>query len=152
MARFFRRGRSAVKFAPSVAGNSPTRAEITAGLDVTGQVADLAGFNLSNSPIETPDLATTFNSQIKGPDATDTSTLTFYDDDVSSTIRTTMAKDVTGVILLFPYGDISTKRVEKWPVVSTGVNDEWSLDANAARFVIGYAVTSVPFQTGVTPA
>jgi hypothetical protein len=150
--RFFRRGRSAIKFAPSVAGNSPTRGEITAGLDITAQVADIAGFNLSNAPIETPDLATTFNSQIKGPDTTDASTITFYDDDASSTIRTTMAKDVAGVLLMFPYGDVATKRVEKWQVSSTGVNDEWSLDATAARFVIGYAILAVPFQNGVTPA
>lgn len=152
MARFFRRGKSVIKYAPAVAGASPTRGEITAGLDLTPQVADIAGFNLSNSPIETPDLSTSFNSQIDGPDTTEDSSLLFYDDDTSTTIRTTLAKGTAGFILFFPYGDVVGKRVEKWAIKSTGVNDEWTLDAQAARVRVSFAVTAVPNQNGTTPA
>jgi len=151
MARFFRRGISAVKFAPAVAGTSPTRAEITAGTDLSAQVSGIGGFALNNSPIATPDLATSFDSQIDGPDTTDNSSLNFYDDDASATIRTSQAKGTAGFILLFPYGDTVGKRVEKWPVKSTGVNDQWGLDATAAQFQVGYAVTAKPSQNGVTP-
>jgi hypothetical protein len=152
MARFFRRGVSAVKFAPAVAGTSPTRAEITAGTDLSAQVAGISGFALNNAPIATPDLATAFDSQIDGPDTTDNSSLNFYDDNAAATIRTSQAKGTAGFILLFPYGDAVGKRVEKWPVKSTGVNDQWGLDATAAQFQVGYAVTAVPVQNGVTPA
>lgn len=152
MARFFRRGVSAVKFAPAVAGTSPTRAEINAGTNLSAQVAGIGGFALNNSPIATPDLATSFDSQIDGPDTTDNSSLNFYDDDASATIRTSQAKGTAGFILLFPYGDVPGKRCETWAVKSTGVNDQWGLDATAAQFQVGYAITAKPSQNGVTPA
>lgn len=152
MARYFRRGKSKIRWAPAVAGSSPTRPEITAGVDLSPSVADIGGFQLSNNPITTPDLATAFDSQIDGPDSTEDSSLTFYDDDTATTIRTTLAKGVSGFILLFPYGDIPTKRCEKWEAKSTGVNDQWSLDAVAAQFRVGFAILSVPNQNGVIPA
>ena len=152
MARFFRRGVSKIKFLPAVAGSSPTRAEITAGTDLSPAIAAINGFQFSNSPIVTPDLATAFDSQIVGPDAAGDSSLNFYDDDATSTIRTAVAKGTAGFIVLFPYGDVPTKRCEKWPVTSTGVNDEWSLDATAGQFQVGFAVTAVPNQNGVIPA
>lgn len=149
--RFFRRGVSAIKFLPSVAGTSPTRPEITAGTDLTSQVADIEGFQLSNSPIATPDLVSTFDSQINGPDATDDSGLIMYDLSDSAAIRTALAKGTAGFLIFFPYGDVAAKRLEKWPVVSTGVNDQWTLSAEAARYRVGFAVTAVPVQNGVTP-
>ena len=152
MARFFRRGVSKVKFAPAVAGTSPTRIEITAGTDLSPAIAAINGFTLANSPIATPDLATAFDSQINGPDAAGESSLNLYDDDTTTAMRTAIAKGTAGFILLFPYGDVVGKRCEKWPVTSTGVNDEWSLDATAAQFQVGFAVTAVPVQNGVTPA
>lgn len=152
MARFYRRGVSKVRFAPAVAGASPTRAEINAGTDLSPQVADIAGFALTNNPIETPDLSTGFNSQIDGPDTTADSSLTFYDDNAANTIRNVLAKGVIGYILLFPYGDSVGKRCEVWQVKSTGVNDQWTLDAAAAQFQVGFAVLSTPNQAGTVPA
>lgn len=150
--RFFRRGISKARFLPAVAGSSPTRAEINAGVDLSPQVADMGGFSISNAPIETPDLATSFDSQIDGPDATETSSLTMYDLSDSTTIRTAIAKGVSGFVLLMPYGDVPTKRCEVWPVKSTGVNDVWGLDATAAKYQAGFAVTSIPNQLAIIPA
>lgn len=153
MARFFRRGVSKVRFCPAVASQAaPTRSEINAGTDLSAQISGIGGFSLANSPITTPDLATNFDSQIDGPDATGDSSLTFYDDDASSAIRTALAKGTTGFIVLMPYGDVATKRCEVWPVKSTGVNDEWTLDATAAQFGVGFAVTGKPTQNAVVPA
>jgi hypothetical protein len=152
MSRFFRRGVSKIRFAPAVAGSSPTRAEITASVDLSVAVAAINGFQLSNAPITTPDLATNFDSQIDGPDQSGESSLNFYDDNATTVIRTAVSKGTAGFILLFPYGDVPTKRCEVWPAKSTGVNDEWSLDATAAQFQVGFAVTAVPNQNGVIPA
>lgn len=150
--RFFRRGVSAIKFLPAVAGSSPTRAEINAGTDMTGQVADINGFMLNNNPITTPDLLTTFDSQIDGPDSTADSSLVMYDLSDSATIRTAVAKGTNGFLVLFPYGDAVGKRLEVWPVRSTGVNDQWSMAADPARYLVGFAVTLKPTQNGTTPA
>lgn len=154
--KFFRRGISKIYFLPAVADVtgviSPTRAEITAGQDLSPGVSEIAGFQLNNSPIPTPNLAEIFTSQIEGEDTTADSSLTFNDDDTDDDIRTAVAKGTSGFILLLPYGDVPTKRCEVWPVRSTGVNDEWTTGNDPARFAVGFAVTATPEQNGVIPA
>lgn len=150
--KFFRKGVSKVRFLPAVAGASPTRPEITAGTDLSPQIAGFTGFQLSNAPIQVPNLAETFTPQINGEDTVADSSLAFNDDDAVSTIRTALAKGTTGYLLFMPYGDIPTKRCEVWNVRSTGVNDEWSLDPTPAKFMVGFAVLTTPNQTGVIPA
>lgn len=152
MARFYRRGVSKTKWLPAVAGTSPTRVEITAGVDLSPSVAAINGFQFTNSPIATPDLSDSFDSQITGPDAVGDSSMDFYDDDTATTIRTALAKGTAGFMILFPYGDVVTKRLEKWPATSTGVNDAYSMDAVAAQFNTQFAITARPVQNGVTPA
>lgn len=151
--RFFRRGKSKIYVCPLVAGDSPTTAEITAGTDISGSIAAIAGFGLTNSPIATPDLGTAFNSQIEGEDAVADSSFTLYDDDseAGETLRTLLAKGTEVVIVLMPYGHIAAKRCEKWPVKSTGFNDTWSMDAAAAQAVVGFAISKTPVQDGIIP-
>ncbi len=151
MAKFFRRGKSKIRFCPTVAGASPTRAELTAGTDLTPLVSDISGFSLSNSPIAVANLQDTFTPQIDGEDTTDDSTLTFNDDDAVTTVRTALAKGTSGFIVLMPYGDVAPKRCEVWPVRSTGVNDQWTTGNEAARFVTGFAITDPPKQSAVIP-
>lgn len=152
MANFFRRGKSKIIFAPAVAGVSPTRAEITAGTPLSLQVNSVDGFELTNSPIPTPNLNDQFTSQIDGEDTVANSALTFLDDDSASTVRTALAKGTAGYLLLLPYGDVPTKRCEVWKVKSTGTNDQWSIGNDPARFKVTFAVTAVPVQNGVIPA
>jgi hypothetical protein len=152
MARFFRRGVSKTRFLPAQAGTSPTRAEITAGVDLSVDVANINGFQFSNSPIATPDLSDNFDSQITGPDTVGDSSIDFYDQDNASTIRTAVAKGTAGIVLLLPYGDVPTKRCESWYATSLGVNDAWSMDATAAQFNVQFAITKRPTQAGVIPA
>lgn len=150
--RFFRRGKSKIYIVPSVAGDSPTSAELAAGTDISGDVAGISGFGLTNTPIVTPDLGTAFNSQIEGEDAAEDCSLTFYDDDGVGVLRDLLAKGTECVVILMPYGKIATKRCEKWPVKSTGFNDTWSMDAAAAQAVCTFAVREAPVQDGVVPA
>lgn len=151
--KFFRRGISEIVFAPAVADpTAPTRTEMTAGEVLTPEVAAIAGFQLSNAPIPVPNLRTRFTPTITGEDTVADSTITFNDDDVSETIRTALAKDTTGFLIMLPYGDIAAKRCEVWAVTVTGFNDEWSLDNTSAKAVAGFAVNEVPEQEGVVPA
>lgn len=156
MAKFFRRGVSKIYFLPAVADTTlpfnPTRAEITAGTDLSPFVNGLAGFQFANTRIDTPILSSSFTPEIDGPDEVGDSTLTFLDDDTSTTVRTALAKGTAGFIFLMPYGDVPTKRGEVWPVKSTGVNDEWSMGNDPARFTVGFAITDPPSQNSVIPA
>ncbi len=152
MAKFFRRGTSKAYFLPAVAGSSPTRPEITAGTDLSPFVTALSGWQFSNTRIDTPLLSSAFTAQIDGPNEVGDSSLTFLDDDTTTTVRTTLARGTSGYVVLFPYGDVATKRCEVWPIKSSGVNDEWSMGADPARYVIDFAITNPPLQTATIPA
>lgn len=153
MGRFFRRGISKIMFATTIADVSAvTRLEIDGAQDLSGDVAEINGFQLSNSPIPTPNLQDQFTPQIDGEDTASDSSLIFYDRDDDETIRTALAKGTAGYILLFPYGDVPTERMEVWGVKSSGVNDEWNTGNNAARFQVDFAITEVPDQDVAIPA
>jgi hypothetical protein len=154
MARFFRRGVSRIYFKTTITSplTGATAAELTAATELTNSVAEIGGFQLSNSPIPTPDLQSTFTKTIIGEDTTDTSTITFYDDDSVSTIRTALAKGVAGYVVLLPYGNTLGKRAEIWAVRSTGVNDEWTVGNDPGRYMVGFAVTDVPAQNAAVLA
>jgi hypothetical protein len=140
MARFYRRGISRVYFNTTA---------VVGGTELTNSIAEISGFQLTNSPIPTPDLQATFTKSIVGEDTTDTSTITFYDDDSVTTIRTALVKGAVGFIILAPYGTAATKRFESWPARSTGVNDEWTVGNDPARYMVGFAITDVPTLNGV---
>lgn len=151
MARFFRRGVSKILFLPAVAGSSPTRPEIVAGTNLTPYIADISGFQLSNSPIPVPNLQDTFTGQIDGEDTVQDSSFTLNDDNSSVVVRSAQAKGTAGFIVLMPYGDVAAKRCEVWPVKVTGFNDSWSVGNDPAQAMVSYAITSTPVQNGVIP-
>ena len=153
MGRYFRRGLSKVRFVPTIVDtDAPTRPELTAGTDLTPQIAEVNGFTFANSPIPTPDLNSTFTSTIPGEDTAEDSGFVFYDDDTATAIRTALEKGTRGYIVLMPYGDTPTKRAEVWPVEATGVADEWSTGNDPARFNVSFGITSPPTTDAVIPA
>lgn len=154
MPKFWRRGVSKVRFLPAVAAGSliPTRPEITAGTDLSPSIAEINGWEFQNNAIPIPNLADTFTGSIPGEDTVSDSSLTLYDDDNSSTMRTLVAKGTNGFLFWMPYGDVPTKRGETWPVRSAMVSDEKSIGNDAARFVAGFAVTAAPNTNVTIPA
>lgn len=151
MGRFFRRGESVIQFLPTWSGANPTGGEISAGTNLTGGLSNITGWDFANTPITTPDLSTTFDTQIGGPDTAGSPTIEFYDDDAGNTIRAALAKGTAGFILRAPYGMGTGKRCEKFPVKTTAVNDNYTLGNDAAKFTVGFAVTIAPSLSAVLP-
>src|SRR5712672_369961 len=155
MARYFLRGRTTVYFVTSIAATTaPTSTEInTGGTNLKGDLCDFNGFLLSNDQIDTPDLATSFDSKIDGRDQVGDSSLTFYDSDAGThPARTAMPKGTNGFLVFARYPTPATKRCEVWPSRVTFVTDQWQIGQEAAKFQIGYAVTSVPIQNATFPS
>lgn len=164
--RFFRRGVSKLFFGLDVTdwGDSYAgvqRADLTAATELSDDIAEMTGFELANSPIDTPNLADQFTPQIEGEDTVPSSSLTFYDrqeaDDSGSIAgtsekRTALEKGTAGFLFFLPYGDIEGARMEVWPVKSNGVNDMWTTGAEAARFNVPFSVSEVPLQNEEVPA
>ncbi|MGI8426219.1 MAG: hypothetical protein ACR2M4_06405 [Actinomycetota bacterium] len=152
MGRFIRRGKSKFRFAPTIAVKAvPTRAEIASSTALTTDISDVGGFSISADLADAPDLDSKFTKKVAGVDGIADSSLTFHDDDTTTAIRTAVAKGTPGFILYFPYGDVPTKRMEVWPVESTGVNDQITAANETGKYVVTFAVTDTPAQGAVVP-
>lgn len=150
--RFFRRGKSVWYFLPAVANPAaPTGAEITAGTDLSPDIAEVNGWDFQSNPIKTPNLADRFTPQIAGEDTVGNPQITIYDRDPSSDYRSLLAKDTTGYIVMMPYGHVATRRAETWHVESQSVSDITTTGNEAARYRVAFSVLDVPEQDAVLP-
>jgi len=162
--RYFRRGTTKIYFVAladditSLSG--PHIAEITAGTDITCDVAELAGFAFQNNPIPTPDMCSPFVSKIPGEDTADDSTMTFYDllDAVGTgdlTVWDLLAKGEAGYIVFFPYGVSGTNAplagddCEVWPVTVAKTTRQYSAGNDPARYETTFTITAPPAQNAV---
>jgi hypothetical protein len=149
MARFFRRGKTQVVFAPTVASKSaPTVANITGGTNLSASTNDIAGFSFANSPIDTPDLASPFTSKIPGPDEADDCTINYYLDSVTNPLHTTLTKDAIGYIIIADYKILGTwasgDRVDVWPVQVGSNAKQYSVGDDPALSQVTFTVTDTP--------
>lgn len=150
MARFFRRGITKVYWVPTIVDTAaPTVAEVTAGTNMTSQVADISGFEFQNSPIATPDLSTTFTTTIPGEDTTQEPQLMFYEDDTTNALQTTLAKGTEGHVVIFFAGTAGANPAigddaEVWAMQSTGPYREYSMGNDPARWGARFAPSEPP--------
>lgn len=154
MTRYMRRSISQARWVPTIGNKAaPTTAEITAGTNLTPDIAEINGFEFSNSPISTPDMATSFTSQIGGEDTAGDSSITFYEDDTTNTIKTALAKGTNGFVVFYPYGvPASAAKCEVWPATITSNGREWSVGNDPARYMVSFAITAVPSLNSVQAA
>lgn len=158
MPRFMRKGKTKVRWVPTIAAATlvPTAAETTAGTDLTPQIAEISGFTFSNSPIATPDLSTDFVSTIPGENATEDSSMTFYEDTVTNPIKTVLAKGSTGNIAIFPTGIAGANpaagdKCDVWPVTISANVRTYTAGNEAAMYRVDYASRAEPkFDLTVT--
>lgn len=151
MARFMRKGVTKFWFVPTIASPSlaPTTAEVTAGTDLTGQMAEVNGFTFSNNPIDVPDMASAFVSKIGGEDATQDSDITFYEDKTTNPIMTAMVKGTSGYVVIFAAGIAGSSpaagdKADVWPVNVTSNARQYSAGNEAAKYQVKFATTAPP--------
>lgn len=149
--RFMRKGVTKVYFVPTIASKAaPTVAEITAGENLTPQIAEMTGFTFTNNPISTPDMDNAYVSQVPGEDTSEASSMTFYElKGGTDDIHDALLKGTVGYIVIF-YGGIAgaspaaSDKAEVWPVVVSSNARRYTAGNEAAQYGVGFAVTSPP--------
>lgn len=155
MAKFNRKGTTRIYFLPTIAATTliPTNTEITAGTDYTGQINAIEGFSLENTPIETPDMASTFVSKIGGDDSAADSSLTFYEDSTADDIETELAKGTSGFIVIFSKGKTEgNKGMDVYPVTVVSNSKAYTTDNEAAKITVQFTITDRPVFNQTVPA
>jgi hypothetical protein len=130
--------------------NSPSRAELNAGTRLTPEVESSGNWGIISGAIDTPDLATTFTSQIPGKITVDGSTLNMYADVAQADARTLMARNAVGFIVKFPGGDITGRKMTIFPV-KVGSAAEPTAFGSPTVLNFSYYVTKIPAENVVVP-
>lgn len=160
--KFFRRGITKVFFVPTIAApvDSPSVAEVTAGADLSPDVAELSGFTFENQPISTPNLSETFVTTIPGEDQSEASSLTFYEKQgpgADNPLRALLAKGTTGYIVIFYAGIAGATPAtgdpcEVWPTITTGAARIYDTGNEAAKWRCNFTPTATPATDAVVAA
>jgi hypothetical protein len=129
---------------------SPTRAELNAGTDLTPEIATTGDWGITSAVIATPDLATLFESQIPGKVSVSNSTINMYASSNSSDVRTLLPRGTTGYIVKFPEGDISSQKMDVYPVKVTQQAKPTALSSPSV-IQLAFAVTKIPAENVTVP-
>ncbi len=151
-----RRGTTVFYFLKTIAAadNVPTRAELAAtnATNLSTAISDVEGWSLENTPIDTPDMASTFATTIPGEDKADNSSFTFYEDMVADAIETLLSKGVVGFIVILRKGDIAgSKSMDVFPVRVGSRSPSYSTASEAAKFKVSFGITDEPVLDAAVP-
>jgi hypothetical protein len=162
MSLFFRRGQAGAWWIPTIA--LPLNiAEITAGQELHTAFAGVTGFDTQLNRINTPVLKYRRELQLDGPETFGDATITFIEDDGTGSdqdsvdrndISDVMVEGASGYIVFHPNKQtlVASDIVEIWPVKIGARNRTWSLDAEASRYVVQFAITGDPDKEAVVSA
>lgn len=155
--RFFHPEISTVYFLPAIAATTriPTRVEISAGHDLTDEIATVSGWQKTTGTLATPDWGSLFTSQIPGRTTAADSSITFYADVDGQDVRTILEAGMTGFVVFCDGGDNegsgTGKVADVFPVRVTSVGKVRGQEA-ALQLTIGFAITREPKDDVPLPA
>jgi hypothetical protein len=144
-------GQRKVWWVPTISNkNTPTLAEMSAGTDVTGEVASMDGWSVSSDTQDAPDLGSKFVSQVSGAITAPSSSLNCYMSSTSTDIRSLLARGSAGFIVLPWDGAGSANKCDVFPVQVTAMPKQ-SSTTDVAQIQVQFAITSVPVENIAIP-
>ncbi|MFI6249049.1 hypothetical protein [Streptomyces sp. NPDC051016] len=139
-------------FVPSIASiSSPSRPELDAGTDLTGEIADVSGFQTTSESTDTPDLGTRFVPKIPGRISADDSSITMYASSDSDDVRQLLPRDTAGFIVQFPEGDVAGQTCDVFPVKVASAPKMTDIE-EPAKIEVQFTITAEPAENVTVPA
>lgn len=129
---------------------APTRQELDAGVDLSGEIADFSGFTVTAEEIETPDMNSLFTSRIGGRTSAEDSSLTLYGDINGQDVTEVMARGDNGFVVWLDGGDVPGNKMDVYPVRVRSISRQRSL-SEASRVLVEFSVTSEPAEGVAVP-
>ncbi len=150
--RYFRPGTTKVYWVTTMADyTTPTRAELDAGTDLSGEIAEVSGWSATSESIDTPDLGSRFTSKIPGAITADDSSLTLYMSKSGTDVRTLLERDTAGFVVWMDEGDTESGLMDVFPATVASAPKQRGL-GEAARIQVQFTVTSEPAENVSIPA
>lgn len=132
---------------------APSRAELNSGVDITGDIAEINGFQVNSDNVDTPDLGSRFTSKIPGRITAEDSSLNFYASRTggSNTVRTLFPRDTTGYIVFMDAGDVATTGVMDIFPVTVSSRPKLRALEDPAMEQVQFTITRVPSEDRTIP-
>ncbi len=145
--RYIQPGVTKCYFVPTISAYpaAATRTELTAGTDLTGEIADVTGFASKAEFVETPDLSAAFVPKVPGRVKADDSSLTFFASKNSTDVRATLTQGLSGFIVWLDGGDVVTQKMDQFAVTVASVSVLRNVaGTEVVRVQVDFALTKVP--------
>jgi len=143
--RFLDAGVSRIYWVASIAATSaPTRSELNAGVDVTGEIAQIDGFQLESEVNSTQAFGSTFGTSKPGSLRTSGQPgMVTYADEGGYDVRRLWTRMDTGFVVLLHGGDIAGNLMDVWPVTVAVVSKPFST-VDAAFVLVQFTIHDDP--------
>ncbi|KQP81571.1 hypothetical protein [Aeromicrobium sp. Leaf291] len=156
--RFVRRGVSKYYWLTGVSDyRNITRSDLTGGIDLSDEIADISGWSLENQAASTPDMGSRFEKNIPGLDSASDSSITCYEPEEDPTgdevdISAVLPKGEAGVFVILRRGDKpGSLSLDAFPARVASNSAEHSAGNDAARIVVQFTITTEPEQDQPVP-
>ncbi|AEA27922.1 hypothetical protein Psed_5795 [Pseudonocardia dioxanivorans CB1190] len=139
-------------YVPTIAAGTliPTRTEIDDGVDLSTEVIEWEGFEITSDGIELKGLKR-FKGEIPGMMSAAESSLTLYADRGNDDVSSILPRDTAGFILRMPVGDVPTKKMSVWPIRVKSLTPVFSTEA-ATAYKVAMSITAEPNESVTIPA
>jgi hypothetical protein len=132
---------------------TPTRAELTAGINIGVDLVDSDGWTVEADQIDTQALNDPFQTKIPGSLSAPDSSLTFFTSKNGVDIRATLPRGTSGFVCFLDGGDTGGGKMETYPVTVTSNAVMRSFQSkDASKIKVGFAITKSPGQNLTIPA
>lgn len=131
----------------------PTRAELNAGTDVTREVADAPGWEVSADRQPVPDLGSKFTSRISGRINPGDSQIAFWaDQQTTGDIRALLSRGDQGYITILHGGDVAGQLGDNYPVEVSAISKPLMIGGEPARINVDFSIRRQPAEEFTIPA
>lgn len=131
--------------------SAPTRAEIDAGIDLSPEIAEINGWQVTSAFVDTPDLNSRFTGKIAGDITADDSSINFYASKNSVDVRSVLPRDTVGFMLILDEGDVSGGKMDVFPA-TVGSAPKLRTLTDPAMIQVNFAITREPSENVAIPA
>lgn len=132
--------------------SAPTRSELNAGVDLSGEVADTGGWTASATFNPSNRLASGWEMSRRGRRRAEGTTITLYADRAGDDIRALLAEGNQGHIVVLHGGDIAGRLMDVWPVEVAALSQPTTIGNDPAQVVAEFAVPDEPVLGVTVPA
>lgn len=150
--RYFAPGISKCLSVPSIANlAAPTRGELDAGTDLSGEIQALDGWTVSADMADTPDLNSRFIGKLPTTTSADDSSLTFYSSQDGQDVRSLLPRNTRTNIVWMDEGDDPSATCDVFPVLVSSNAKQRSM-SDPALIQVAFAITREPQENVAIPA